>query len=150
MILITGATGYIGRHLVSRLIDRGDRPRCLVRDIDRASHILPADKVEFVQGDTTRPDSLTAAVQGIETIVHAGFITADRKEAPGNHYEETNVVGTQNLIKAAQDAGVKWMIEISGQGTKPDKPGSYMQGRYLEELCYLDLSLFPPTKNCSC
>lgn len=83
MILITGATGYIGRHLVSRLVDRGNRPRCLVRDIDHASQILSADKVEFVQGDTTRPNSLAAAVQGIDTIVHAAFITADRKETPG-------------------------------------------------------------------
>ena len=141
MILITGATGYIGRHLVSRLVDRGNRPRCLVRDIDRASQILPADKVEFVQGDTTRPDSLAAAVQGIDTIVHAGFITADRKEAPGNHYEETNVVGTQNLIQAAQDARIKRMIEISGLGTKPDKPGSYMQGRYLAEKILMESGL---------
>src|SRR5437588_1727039 len=141
MLLITGATGYIGHHLVSRLIDQGDRPRCLVRDIDRASHILPADKVVLVQGDTTRPDSLAAAVQGIETIVHAGFITADRKETPGNHYEETNVAGTQNLIKAAQDAGVKRMIEISGLGTKPDKPGSYMQGRYLAEKMLIESGL---------
>jgi len=133
MILITGATGYIGHHLVSRLIDQGDRPRCLVRDIDRASHILPADKVELVQGDTTRPDSLAAAVQGIETIVHTAFITADRKETPGNHYEETNVAGTQNLIKAAQDAGVK--------RTKPDKLGSYMQGRYLAEKMLMESSL---------
>src|SRR5947209_6549615 len=141
MILITGATGYIGRHLVSRLVDQGNRPRCLVRNIDRASQILSADKVEFVQGETTRPDSLATAVQGIETIVHAAFITADHKEAPGNHYEETNVVGTQNLIQAAQDAKVKRMIEMSGLGTKPDKPGSYMQGRYLAEKMLIESGL---------
>ncbi len=141
MILITGSTGYIGQHLVSRLIARGDRPRCLVRNTNHASQILSADKVELVQGDTTRPDSLAAAVQGIDTIVHAAFITADRKEAPGSHYEETNVVGTQNLIKAAQNAGVKRMIEISGLGTKPDKPGSYMQGRYLAEKMLMESSL---------
>jgi uncharacterized protein YbjT (DUF2867 family) len=133
MLLITGATGYIGRHLVSRLADRGDRPRCLVRDINRASHILPADKVELVQGDTTKPDSLAAATHGIDTIVHAAFLTADHKETSSNRYEETNVTGTQNLVSAAQRAGVKRIIEISGLGTKPDKPGSYMQGRYLAE-----------------
>lgn len=141
MILITGATGYIGRHLVSRLVAQDDRPRCLVRDVDHASHILPADKVELIQGDTTKPASLVAAVQGIDTIVHTAFITADRKEAPGISYEETNVVGTQNLIKAAQNAGAKRMIEISGLGTKPDKPGSYMQGRYLAEKMLMDSSL---------
>src|SRR5712692_8082785 len=135
MILVTGATGYIGRHLVSRLVDQGERPRCLVRNLSRAANILPAGagKVEFVKGDTTSPASLETAVQGIDTIVHTAFITADHKQSAGNHYEATNVQGTANLVKAAQNAGVKRIIELSGLGTKPDKPGSYMQGRYLAE-----------------
>src|SRR6266581_2449607 len=133
MILITGATGYIGRHLVARLVAQGEHPRCLVRDTKRAAGILPAADVELVQGETTDPASLAAAVRGVDTIVHAAFLTADRKQSPGNHYETTNVQGTANLIKAAQEGGVKRIIEISGLGTKPDKPGSYMQGRYLAE-----------------
>src|SRR6266576_1124302 len=133
MILITGATGYIGRHLVARLVAQGERPRCLVRDINRAKRTLPVDKVELVQGATTSPDSLHAAVQDVDTIIHAAFLTADRKQSTGNEYEKTNVQGTANLIKAAKKAGVKRIIEISGLGTKPDKPGSYMQGRYLAE-----------------
>src|ERR1700693_6088137 len=133
MILITGATGYIGRHLVARLVAQGERPRCLVRDISRAKRILPANKVELVEGATTSPDSLDAAVQGVDTIVHAAFLTADRKQSTGNEYEKTNVQGTANLIKAAKKADRKRLIEISGLGTKPDKPGSYMQGRYLAE-----------------
>src|SRR5712691_2440781 len=132
MILITGAAGYIGRHLVSRLVAQGERPRCLVRNLNRAASILP-DKLELVQGDTIQPASLEAAVRGVETIVHAAFITADRKQSAGNHYDETNVQGTANLIKAAKEAGVKRIIEMSGLGTRPAKPGSYMQGRYLAE-----------------
>ena len=133
MILITGSTGYIGRHLVSRLVAQGERPRCLVRDMKRAAAALPGDKVELVRGDTINPASLKEAVRGIDTIVHAAFITADHKESAGNHYEDTNVRGTANLIQVAKDAGVKRIIEISGLGTKKDKPGSYMQGRYLAE-----------------
>lgn len=141
MLLITGATGYIGRHLVARLVEHGERPRCLVRNIKRAENILPADKVELVQGDTTQPASLAEAVPGIETIVHTAFITADHKQSTGNEYEKTNVQGTANLIQAAKAAGVKRMIEISGLGTKPDKPGSYMQGRYLAEKMLVDSGL---------
>jgi uncharacterized protein YbjT (DUF2867 family) len=133
MILITGATGYIGRHLVIRLAAQGERPRCLVREMNRAKRILPADKVELVQGATTSPDSLDAAVQGVDTIVHAAFLTADRKQSTGNEYEKTNVQGTTHLIQAAKKAGVKRVVEIGGLGTRPDKPGSYMQGRYLAE-----------------
>jgi uncharacterized protein YbjT (DUF2867 family) len=133
MILVTGATGYIGRHLVARLVAQEERPRCLVRNISRAANILPAGKIEFVKGDTTSPATLETAVQGIDTIVHTAFITADHKQSAGNQYEATNVQGTANLIKAAKKAGVKRIIVLSGLGTRPDQPGSYMQGRYLAE-----------------
>src|SRR5436189_3724723 len=91
MSLITGATGYIGSHLAARLAAQGQRPRCLVRDTRRAANILPTDKVELVQGDTTRPDSLMTAVQGVDAIVHTSFITAEKKQSAGNQYEVTNI-----------------------------------------------------------
>jgi uncharacterized protein YbjT (DUF2867 family) len=141
MLLITGANGYIGRHLVARLVSQDIPLRCLVRDENRAKTILPADKVELVRGDTTRPETLDDAVRGIDTIVHAAFITADRKPVKKNYYNETNVQGTENLIKAAKAAGVKRIVEISGLGTRPDKPGSYMQGRYLAELMLMESGL---------
>jgi uncharacterized protein YbjT (DUF2867 family) len=140
-ILVTGATGYIGSHLAQRLIAQGERPRCLVRDPHKAASILPAEKIELVQGNTTMASSLTKAVQGVDTIIHAAFMTADRKQTPGNRYEEINVHGTNNLIRAAREAGVPRVIEISGLGTKPDKPGSYMQGRYLAEKMLIDSDL---------
>src|SRR5437764_4997413 len=118
-----------------------ERPRVLVRDLKRAAQILPTDKVELVQGDTLDPKALKAAVQGVDTIVHAAFITADHKESTGNHYEDTNVRGTGNLIRAAKEAGVKRIIELSGLGTRQDKPGSYMQGRYLSEQMLKDSGL---------
>lgn len=133
MILITGATGYIGRHLVWRLCEQGERPRCLVRDVGWAAHLFASAQVELVEGDITRPETLTGAVRGVDTIIHAAFLTADRKERPGNRYRATNVGGTTSLVQAAARAGVARFIEMSGLGTRPDAPGSYMQGRYLAE-----------------
>jgi NADH dehydrogenase len=133
MILITGATGYIGRHLVRRLSEQSCRPRCLVRDVGRAEQLFAAEQVELVEGDTTRPETLAGAVRGVDTIIHAAFLTADRKETPANRYLATNVKGTTSLVRAAAEAGVERFIEMSGLGTRPDTPGSYMQGRYLAE-----------------
>lgn len=141
MLLITGATGYIGRHLVARLVAQGERPRCLVRNPQSAASVLPAAKVEFVQGDTTQAATLQVAVAGVDTIVHAAFITADRKARSRSFYADTNVQGTANLIAAAKTAGVQRIIEISGLGTRPDRPGTYMQGRYLSEKMLIDSGL---------
>lgn len=133
MILITGASGYIGSHLVARLVQQNERPRCLVRNLKRASQVLPAAKVDLIQGDTTQPGTLRLAMQGVETVIHMAFITADRKQTSDNRYDATNVDGTANVVKAAKAAGASRFIVLSGLGTKPDKPGSYMQGRYLAE-----------------
>lgn len=141
MLLIAGSTGYIGQHLVRRLVEQGERPRCLTRAPGKAALLFPDGQVEIAYGDTTQPELLAAAMQDVDTIVHAAFLTADRKEGPGNTYEATNVQGTANLIHAAEQAGVQRMIEISGLGTRPDKPGSYMQGRYLAEKLLKESSL---------
>ncbi len=133
MILITGSTGFVGRHLVKRLVAEGEKPRCLARSQQKAIQTLPTDKIAVAIGDTTRPDTLEPAMQGVETVVHSAFITADIKEGRGVSYQGVNVDGARNVVEAAQRAGVKKIVLVSGLGTRPDKPGSYMQGRYLAE-----------------
>ncbi|HEY7348931.1 MAG TPA: NAD(P)H-binding protein [Ktedonobacterales bacterium] len=133
MILITGSTGFVGRHLVKRLVAEGEKPRCLARSQQKAAQVLPIEKVEVAVGDTTRLGTLEPAMRGIETLVHSAFVTADIKERRDVSYQGVNVEGTRNVVEAAQRAGVKKIVLVSGLGTKPDKPGSYMQGRYLAE-----------------
>ncbi len=133
MILVTGAAGFSGSRIIARLAQEGEHPRALVRNLERARRRLPESGVELIQGDTTRPDTLEAAVAGVDTVIHTAFITADRKQGPGVNYYETNVQGTTNLVAAARRAGVRRIVVLSGLGTKPAAPGSYMQGRYLAE-----------------
>jgi NADH dehydrogenase len=133
MILVTGGAGFSGSRVVARLASQGAGPRALVRDAGQARARLPADGVEIVVGDTTRPETLARAVAGVETIIHTAFITAERKQGPGVDYEATNVTGTANLVAAARGAGVRRIVVLSGLGTRPARPGSYMQGRYRAE-----------------
>lgn len=133
MILVTGAGGFVGSRVVTRLAGEGEPVRALARDLERARRRLPASNVDLARGDTTKPETLDAACAGVDTIVHSAFITADRKQGPGVNYYATNVEGTANLVAAAKRAGVRRIVVVSGLGTKPAAPGSYMQGRYLAE-----------------
>jgi NADH dehydrogenase len=130
MLLVTGAAGFVGSRLVARLAQEGERPRALARDAAKARKVLPGEGYDLFVGDTTLPSTLDAALAGVDTVIHAAFITADRKQGPGVDYYKTNALGTRNLVASAQRAGVQRLIVLTGLGTKPDKPGSYMQGRY--------------------
>jgi uncharacterized protein YbjT (DUF2867 family) len=130
MILVTGAGGFAGSRIMTRLVADGEQPRGLVRAVDRARLHLPAGGYELFPGDMTRPDSLDPALAGVETVIHTAFVTADRKEGPGGRYYETNVGGTRNLVEAARAAGVQRIVVLGGLGTSRAMPGSYLQGRY--------------------
>jgi len=130
VILVTGATGYVGGHLVARLAGEGNAVRCLVRDPEAR---LPAG-VEAVRGDVTEPRSLPAAVEGMEVVIHCAAITGDRKEPYRGAYERVNREGTANLVAAAGAAGVKRLVAMSGLGCRPAPAGTYMATRWgLEE-----------------
>ena len=65
LVLVTGATGYIGGRLVPRLLEAGYRVRCLVRDARRLQGRPWSEQVEVVEGDATRPETLPAALAGV-------------------------------------------------------------------------------------
>jgi uncharacterized protein YbjT (DUF2867 family) len=131
MLLVTGAAGFVGSRLVARLAQEGERPRALVRDAAKAKKILPADGYDLFIGDTTLPSTMDAALAGADTVIHAAFITNERKQGPGVNYYQTNVLGTRNLVAAAKRVGVSRIIVLTGLGTMMRwTTGSYMHGRY--------------------
>jgi NADH dehydrogenase len=127
--LITGATGYLGRHLVARLVEQGERPRCLVRAGARRD-ALPADRVEIVTGDITEPASLAPALRGAEVVIHLAAVVANIKESPTVSYRRINDEGTGNLVRAAQEVGARHFIHMGGINTVPGAPDSYIRTRY--------------------
>ena len=81
-IFVTGATGFLGSHLVDALTARGDDVLCLVRDPTKAQRVFPDRKIETVQGDLSDIDALRAGCKDTEVVYHvAGVTSAVRGEA---------------------------------------------------------------------
>ncbi|HVA89465.1 MAG TPA: NAD-dependent epimerase/dehydratase family protein [Chloroflexota bacterium] len=127
-ILITGATGYIGRHLVARLTARGDHPRCLLRP-GSGRRDLPVGALP-VTGDLGDPASLAEAAKGISAIVHLAAVVANLKQTKAASYRGVNDEGTANLARAARQAGVGHFVHLGGLNTVPGGANSYIRTRY--------------------
>ncbi|MDQ6918589.1 MAG: NAD(P)H-binding protein [Candidatus Dormibacteraeota bacterium] len=126
MILVTGATGFVGRRLLKRLAAAGDNPlRATARSV--RAEAVPSG-VEAVPADVTKPESLPPALEGVNTVVHAAAITANLKEPYPGAYRRINQTGTENLMKAAVAAGVSRVVLMSGISV-PAPEGSYMATR---------------------
>lgn len=109
-ILITGGNGLLGRHLIPALENCGHRPRVLVLPSEDAT-FLEQRGVAVVRGNITEPQTLTDAFSGIEAVVHlAGMMGVWR---PIEDYHAVNVKGTENVCRAALEAGVGRVVHVS-------------------------------------
>ena len=110
-VLVTGASGFVGPHVVHALRARELPVRALVRERARGSR-LAAWGAELVEGDVTDPDSLRAALAGVDTVVHlVAIIKGSRAD-----FERVMAQGTRNLVAAAQEAGVRRFVLASALG----------------------------------
>jgi dihydroflavonol-4-reductase len=114
MDLVTGGTGFVGGHVVRALVAAGREVRCLARPTSDLRWLagLP---VEVVAGDLREPDSLPPALAGIHTLYHCA---ADYRLglADPRELHESNVSGTDHLLRAAASAGVRRVVYTSSVG----------------------------------
>jgi len=114
LILVTGATGFVGSHVVRQLLLRGDRVRIFARNSSRKSNI-ESFGCEIVIGDLKDPISLLRCVQGCRSVYH---VAADYRlwaKNPQDIYDN-NVGGTRNLLSACCEAGVEKVVYTSTVG----------------------------------
>lgn len=118
-LLVTGATGFLGRHVVSQLLAGGRRVRVLQRsDRDVAS----LGEVEVALGDVCDAESVARAVSGASAVLHcAGKVSRDPADA--EILREVHVVGTRNVVAKAKAAGVRVVLaSTSGTVAISEKP----------------------------
>ena len=114
-VLVTGGTGFVGPKVVHALRAGGHEVRALARKPERAK-TLQAWGCELAEGDVTDPESLRAAVAGIDTVIHLVAIRQGRRE----HFQRIMVEGTRDLLTAAKDAGVRRFVHMSALGASEE------------------------------
>jgi nucleoside-diphosphate-sugar epimerase len=123
--LVTGGAGFIGNHLVRRILAQGDK----VRVIDNLSTGKKAnladvlDSIEFIEGDITHAETVARAVQGIDYILHqAALPSVPRSVKDPITSDFNNVRGTLELLVAARDAKVRRVVQACSSSAYGDTP----------------------------
>lgn len=141
-VLVTGAAGFTGGHLVKHLASRGDRVRAMVRRLEGAP-TFPGMPVDVVQGDLTDPGSLREVLKDIEVVynIAARYREAGLKEAD---YRAVNATAVGSLVEEARAARARRVVHCSTVGVHGDiehppadedapfKPGDIYQQTKLE------------------
>jgi nucleoside-diphosphate-sugar epimerase len=110
-VLVTGATGAVGNHIVQQLGASGRDVRALVRSSHRASTVIP-NECELFEGDVTDSDSVRRAVDGCTVVYHAAGVPEQWVEDV-TIFDRVNVGGTRNVVQAALEAHVKRFVYTS-------------------------------------
>lgn len=136
-VLVTGAGGFVGSHVLPELIGRGHRVVALVRDRAAADRILARlpiashGAVDVRRGDVTDPASLAAALAGVDAIVHLAAIARDRGD--GADLRRINTDGTRHVVEAAQAAGVRRFVHVGAMGVTEDPALHYASSKAAAE-----------------
>lgn len=115
MILVTGATGFLGGHLVRKLMEKKVEVRILARPTSKVS-LLKEAGVSSCEGNITDVRSLEKAAEGVDAVVHLVGIIQERA---GSTFEAIHSHGTRNLVEACVERGAKRFIYVSALGTGP-------------------------------
>ena len=152
-ILVTGASGFVGSHMVPALVDAGHRVLALVRDDDGAAVVMrrlaPSQReaVETRTGDVTRPETLPAALAGADAVLH--LVAVPRDWDGGATLRLVNTEGTRNILRAASDAGVRRFVHLGALGVVDDPDLHYgsskVKGMALVRESGLDWTILSPS-----
>ena len=132
-VLVTGANGFVGSHVVPALLDAGHRVLALVRDDAAAQEVqsrltaVQRAGLEIRRGDVTTPASLPDAIAGADAVIHLAAIPRDWDG--GASLRLVNTEGTRNVLKVATDAGVRRFVHLGALGVADDPDLHYASSK---------------------
>ncbi len=124
-IAITGANGFVGRHVVARLLHEVDAAdlRAIVRDPARAAAELPRAGLDVRRADVTSPETLRGVFDGMDAVVHTVAIPTERQGS----FARVNAEGARAVVREAERAGVRRLVDVSAIGASPDSPYPFLR-----------------------
>ena len=129
LVLVTGATGFVGRLVVRELQDHHHRVRCLVHTPGR-DRLFSDRSVEVQYGSVTDPAALAETFYDVEVVIHlVGIIRQGRRRS----FDQINRQGVANVVAAAKETGVKHFIEVSAIGATNNSTYSYLYSKWRGE-----------------
>jgi len=127
-VLVTGATGFVGQHVVAELLRKGNSVKCLVRDpgSPAAAGLLELG-AQILPGDITDAACLSAAAAETDAMVHLVGIIFESRDAT---FDQVHRQGTLNALSAASASGVKRFVYMSALGAAPDAVSAYLKSKW--------------------
>lgn len=144
-VLVTGASGFVGSHIIPALLERGHRVRALVRNDRGRGEVLrrlPEQRqgqVEFAFGDVTEPEKLADAMPGTDAVVH--LVAIARDFTGGRDLERINLGGTVTVIEAMKMAGVRRLIYLGNMGIANDPTLKFASSKARAEAAVMQSGL---------
>lgn len=151
VVTVTGASGFVGRHVVRELLTRGFSVRALVRDRAKAAQALPpraaGAPIEIIVGDALEPRDARAACAGADACIHLVGILREHPR-DGVTFQRAHVDATRNVLAACRDAGVGRFLHMSALGVCDDGVCGYQRTKWAAEQLVrdsgLDWTIFRP------
>lgn len=128
-VFLTGATGFVGRNMLRRLLAESHVVRALVRDPQKAKE-LAQNGTELVAGDVIEAAGLDHGMQGCDAVIHlVGIIV----EKGSNTFDSVHHLGTRNVVEAAKRTGIKRFVQMSALGVRADGVAPYQTTKWMGE-----------------
>ena len=129
LVLVTGATGFLGRRVVRQLQEHGHDVRCLVHTPGR-ERLFPDRTVDVHYGSVLDLDALSELLYDVGAVIH---LVATIRQNKGMTYDQINRQGVSNMVAAARDHGVKHFIQVSAIGATGDPAYDYLYSKWRGE-----------------
>lgn len=129
VVFLTGATGFVGGHLLRRLVKEGHSVHALVRDA-KPARLLADNQVQVIQGDVVAGTGLDEGMKDCDAVIHLVGIIAETGKAT---FERVHHVGTCNVVEAAKRNNIARFIQMSALGVRANGVSEYQTSKWKGE-----------------